>query len=30
MFPLVEFPELIQQYASYFANAFIEFERYIN
>ncbi len=34
MFPLVEFPELIQQYAPYFADvfsadAFIEFERYI-
>jgi len=35
MFPLVEFPELVQHYAPYFkdvfsAEAFIEFERYIS
>jgi hypothetical protein len=35
MFPLVEFPELVQQYAPYFENvfsaeAFLEFERYIS
>ena len=35
MIPLVEFPELVQRYAPYFANvfsekAFIEFERYIS
>jgi hypothetical protein len=35
MFPLVEFPELVQHYAPYFAevfsaDAFIEFERYIS
>src|SRR3989304_2738027 len=35
MFPLVEFPELVQQYAPFFeavfsAEAFIEFERYIS
>ena len=35
MFPLVEFPELVQHYAPFFkevfsAEAFIEFERYIS
>ncbi|MCX6065041.1 MAG: hypothetical protein NT121_04705, partial [Chloroflexi bacterium] len=35
MFPLVEFPELVQHYAPYFKDvfspeAFIEFERYIS
>lgn len=35
MFPLVEFPELIQHYAPFFdgvfsADAFIEFQRYIS
>ena len=35
MFPLVEFPELVQHYAPYFeevfsAEAFIQFKRYIS
>ena len=35
MIPLVEFPELVQHYAPYFAEvfsaeAFVEFERYIS
>jgi hypothetical protein len=35
MFPLVEFPELVQHYAPFFegvfsAEAFIEFQRYIS
>ena len=35
MFPLVEFPELVQHYAPYFeavfsSAAFVEFERYIS
>jgi hypothetical protein len=35
MFPVVEFPELVQQYAPFFeevfsAQAFIEFQRYIS